>query len=60
MAASDRHHQRSRTEYPERPVPHLVSSESESMPPLVGSAPPSTAQMGQVEEGGGHAPWVPI
>ena len=60
MATSDRHHQRSRTEYPNRPVPHMVSSESDSMLPLVGSTPPSAAWMGQVEEGGGHAPRAPI
>ena len=59
MAASDRHCQRSRTEYPNCPVPHIISSESDSMPLLVGSAPPSAAQMGQIEEGGGHAPRAP-
>ena len=58
-AASDRHCQRSRTEYPDCPVPHMVSSESDSMPLLVGGAPPSAAQMGQIEEGGGHTSRVP-
>ena len=56
MAASDRHCQRSRVEYPNCLVPHMVSSESDSTPLLVGSAPPSAAQMGKGEEGGGHAP----
>ena len=50
---------RSRMEYTDHPMPHLVSNESESMPPLVGSAPSSTAWMGQVKEGGGHTPRVP-
>ena len=57
--ASNRCHQKSRMEYPDHPMPHLVSSELESMLPLVGSAPPSAAWMGQVEEGGGCAPRVP-
>ena len=59
MAASDRHHQRSRTEYPYCRVPHMVSSELDSMLPLVGSTPPSAVWMGQLEEGGGCAPRVP-
>ena len=59
MAASDRHRQRSRVKYPNHPVLCMVSSESNSMPSLVGSAPTSTAWMGQIEEGGGHAPRVP-
>ena len=54
MAASDRHCQRSRTEYPDCPVPHMVSSESDSTPLLVGSA-----WMGQIEEGDGHVPRAP-
>ena len=44
---------------PNHPMPHLVSSESESMLPLVGSAPPSATWMGQVEEGDGCTPRVP-
>ena len=59
MATSDRHCQRSRTEYPNHPVPHMVSGESDSMLLPMGSAPPSTAWMGQIEEGGGHVPRVP-
>ena len=58
-AASDRHCQRSRTEYPNCPVPRMVSSESDSMLLLVGSAPPSAVWMGQIEEGGSHAPRMP-
>ena len=58
-AASDRHCQRSRTEYPNCPVPSIVSSESDSMLPLVGSTPPSTAWMGQIKKGGGHTPRAP-
>ena len=54
MAALDRHHQRSRTEYPDCPVPRMVSTELDSMPLLVGSAPPSAAWIGQIKEGGGH------
>ena len=55
MAASDRCCQRSRTDYPNCPVPCMVSSELDSMPLLVGSTPPSTVQMGQIEEGSGYA-----
>ena len=58
-ATSDRHRQRSRTEYPNCPVPCMVSSESDSTLLLVGSTPPSTAQMGKIEEGGGHTPRAP-
>ena len=36
-----------------------MSSESDSMPPLVGSALPSVARMGQLGEGGSHSLWVP-
>ena len=60
MATSDRCCQRSRAEYPDHPVPNLISSESDSTPLLVGSTPPSAAWMGQVEEtGGGCTPRVP-
>ena len=59
MAASDRQWQRSWVEYPDYPVPHVMSSESDSTWPLVGSAPPSVVQMGQLEEGGSHSLWVP-
>ena len=41
MATSDRRCQRSQVEHPDHPVPHVISSESDSMLPLVGSAPPS-------------------
>ena len=59
MAASDRWHQRSWVEHPDCPVPHMMSSKSDSMPPLVGSALPSTAWMAQLEEGGSHSLRVP-
>ena len=60
MATSNRCCQRSRAEYPDCPVPYLISGESDSMPPLVGSTPPSAAWIGQAEEtGGGHTPRVP-
>ena len=60
VAASDRCHHRSRAEYPDCPVPNLISSRSHSMPLLVGSTPPSAAWMGQAEEtGGGLTPRVP-
>ena len=60
VAALDRHCHRSRVEYPDHPVPNLISSKSDSMPLLVGSALPSAAWMGQTEEtGGGHTPKVP-
>ena len=58
-ATLDRHHLRSRTEYPDCSVPCMVSSESDSTPPLVGGTPPSAAWMGQIKEGGGHAPRMP-
>ena len=51
MAALDRQCQRSWVEHLDHPVPHVMSSKSDSMPPLVGSAPPSAAQMGQLEGG---------
>ena len=51
---------RSMAEYPDHPVPNLISSKLDSTLPLVGSAPPSAAQMGQAEEtGGGCTPRVP-
>ena len=59
IATSDRCCQRSRVEYPNRPVSHMVSSESDSMPPLVGSAPSSATWMGKIKEGVGCAPRVP-
>ena len=55
MAALDRQHQRSQVEYPDHPVPCMISGKSDSKPPLVGSAPPSAAQMGKLEEGGSHS-----
>ena len=51
MATSDRWHPRSRVEQQGCPVLHGLSSELESMPQLVGSVPPTMAQMGQTEEG---------
>ena len=60
MAVSDRQHPRSRVEHQDCPVPHMMLGESDSVPPLVGSAPASTARMGQVEEGGSHSLRVPI
>ena len=59
MATSDRQHQRSQVEHPDHAVPHMMSSKSDSMPPLVGSVPPSAAQMGQLEEGGSCTLRVP-
>ena len=59
MAASYRWCQRSRTEYSDCPVLCMVSSEPDSTLPLVGSAPPSTAWMGQIKERGGHTPRAP-
>ena len=56
---SDRQYQRSQVEYPDQFVPHIISSESDSTPPLVGSAPPSATWMGQLEEGCSHALRVP-
>ena len=44
---------------PTTPCPTMVSSESESLLPLVGSDPPSTTWMGQAKEAGGHTPRVP-
>ena len=60
MATLDRHRQRSRAEYPDCPVPNLISSESDPMPLLVGGALPSASKMGQAEEtGDGCTPRVP-
>ena len=51
---------RSRAEYPDCPVHNLISSKLDSTLPLVGSAPPSIAWMGQAEETGcGCTPRVP-
>ena len=60
MAVSDRWHPRSRVEHQDHPVPHMMLGESDSMLSSVGSAPPSTAWMGQAEEGGSHSLRVPI
>ena len=59
MAPLDRWRQRSWVKHPDCPEPCLMSSESHSMPPLVGSALPSAAQIGQLEEGGSHSLRVP-
>ena len=47
---SDRWCPRSKVKQQDHPVLHGLSSESDSMPQLVGSAPPSAVQMGQTEE----------
>ena len=52
MAASERQRQQSRMEYPGRPVSNLASSESDSIPPLVGSTPPAAVRTGPVEDMG--------
>ena len=46
-------------EHPDHPVPCMMSSESDSMPPLVGGTSPSTVWIGQLEEGGSHSLRVP-
>ena len=48
MATSDRQHQRSWVEHLDHPVPCMMSSESDSTQPLVGSALPNAAWMGAV------------
>ena len=50
MATLEKHWQRSRTEYQDHPMHSLISSESVSMPQLVGSAPALMAYLGQSEE----------
>ena len=55
----DRRCQRSQVEHPDCPVPHMMSSESDSTPPLVGGTPHSTVWIGQLEEGGSHSLRVP-
>ena len=55
--ATSRQCQRSQVEYPDHPVPRMISSDS--MPPLAGSALPSAVWMGQLEEGGSCALRVP-
>ena len=61
VTTSERHRQRSRAEHPDHPMHTLISSESDSTPQLVGSAPTSMASLGQTEEtGGGCTPRVPI
>ena len=59
MDASDRQCQRSQVEHQDHPMPRMMSSESDSTLPLVGSAPPSAAWMEWLEERGGHALRVP-
>ena len=49
MATLDRWLQRSWVEHLDCPVFRMMSSESDSMPSLVGSTPPSTVQIGQLE-----------
>ena len=61
VATLERCWQRSRVEHPDHPMHNLISSELDSAPQLVGSAPTSMACLGQTEEtGGGHTPRVPI
>ena len=59
MAISDRWCQRSKVEHPDCSVPRVMSSKSDSMPPLVGSALPSVAWMGQLGQGGSYSFRVP-
>ena len=59
MATSVRWCQRSKVEHPDHPVPHVMSGKSDSMLPLVGSALPSVAQMGQLGGGGSCSLRVP-
>ena len=59
MARLDRWHQRSWVVHPDHPVPCMMSSESDSMPPLVGGTPPGTAWIGQLEKEGSHSLRVP-
>ena len=56
----DRQCQRYWVEHPDCSVLRVMSSESDSMPPLVGGTPPSTEQIGQLEEGGSHSLRLPI
>ena len=60
MATLDRWCPRSRVEQQDHPVLHGSSSESDSTPQLVGSAPPSVMQMGQMGEGVGLSLRIPI
>ena len=56
----DRQHTRSRVQQQDHPVLHGLLSESDSMPQLVGSAPPSVVRMGQMGEGVGPSLRIPI
>ena len=60
MATSDRWHPRSRVEQQNHPVLHGLLSESDSMPQLVGSAPPSVVWTGQTGEEVGPSLSIPI
>ena len=51
MDVLDRWHPRSRVKQQDHPVLHGLSSKSDSMPQLVGSAPPSMVQTGQMGKG---------
>ena len=60
MAALDRQCPRSRVEQQDYLVQHGLLSESDSMLQLVGSAPPSMVQMGQMGEGVGPSLRIPV
>ena len=60
MAASEGHRQWLQAQYTGRPALNLASSESDSNPSLVGSAPPAAVRTGPVEDTGcGWAARVP-
>ena len=59
MATSDRWCPRSRVEQQDHPILHGVLSEWDSMLQLMGSVPPSTVQMAQMEEGVGPSLKIP-
>ena len=60
MVASERQRQWSRTEYPGRLVSNQASSETDSTPPLVGSAQPAAVRTSSAEDVGcGWATRVP-
>ena len=60
VAASERHQHRSRVEYQDHPMHTLISSESDSVLQLVGSALTSMVHLDQTKEtGSGCTPRVP-
>ena len=50
MVTSERWRQRSRTEYPGKPVSNHISCETDSTPPLVGSSPPTAVRTSPAED----------